>query len=193
MKSKIHEHQQNNNSSASKKVILTYGLIAGAIVTAFMAYGVYTLNKNPDYEGSMLLGYTGMLVAFSFVFIGVKNYRDKQSDGTITFGKALKIGALISLIASTIYVGVWLIEYYCLYPDFMEKYSAAAIKKLSTTNMTAAEIKSKTDEMLMMKEMYKNPLWVIVITYMEVLVPIGLVVPLISALILKRRQPMANQ
>lgn len=175
-----------------KNIVLKYGLIAGAIVSAFMAYGVYSLNKNPDYEGSMILGYTGMLVAFTFVFIGVKNYRDKQSNGIITFGKALKIGALISLIASTIYVGVWLIEYYCLYPDFMEKYSTASIKKLSTTSMSAAEIKAKTDEMLMMKEMYKNPLWVIAFTYMEVLVPIGLLVPIISAAILKKKQPATN-
>ncbi|MEO5776926.1 MAG: DUF4199 domain-containing protein [Flavobacterium sp.] len=170
-----------------KKIILTYGLIAGAIVTAFMAYGVYSLNKNPDYEGGMLLGYTGMLVAFSFVFIGVKNYRDKQSDGIITFGKALKIGALISLIASTIYVGVWLIEYYCLYPDFMDKYSAAMLKKMNTTAMTAVEIKAKTAEINMYKEYYKNPFWVIVMTYAEVLLPIGLLVPIISALILKRK------
>jgi hypothetical protein len=169
-----------------KKIILTYGLIAGAIVTAFMAYGVYSMDKNPDYEGSMVLGYTGMLVAFSFVFIGVKNYRDKQSNGAITFGKALKIGALISLIASTIYVGVWLVEYYCFYPDFMEKYTATMIKKMNTTSMTAVEIKKKTDEMMMMKEMYKNPFWVIVFTYVEVLLPIGLLVPFISAAILKR-------
>ena len=171
-----------------KKIILTYGLIAGAIVTAFMAYGVYMMNSNPDYEGSMILGYTGMLVAFSFVFIGVKNYRDTQNHGVITFGKALKIGALISLIASTIYVGVWLVEYYCLYPDFMEKYSDAMIKKMNTATMTAAEIKAKTDEIMMYKELYKNPLWVILITYSEVLIPIGLLVPIISALILKRHE-----
>lgn len=175
-----------------KKIVLTYGLIAGAIVTAFMAYGVFALNKNPDYEGSMLLGYTGMLVAFAFVFIGVKNYRDKHNEGVITFGKALKIGALISLIASTIYVGVWLIEYYCFYPDFMEKYSACAIKKLDTATMTAAQIKAKTDEIVMMKEMYKNPLWVIIFTYAEILIPIGLLVPFISAFILKRTVAKTN-
>lgn len=172
-----------------KKIVLTYGLIAGAIVTAFMAFGVYWMNKNPNYEGSMLLGYTGMLVAFSFVFIGIKNYRDKQNNGVITFGKALKIGALISLIASTIYVGVWLFEYYCIYPDFMEKYAGAMLKKMDTTTMTAAEIKAKTDEINMYKEMYKNPLWIILLTYVEVLIPIGILVPIISALILKRKQP----
>ncbi len=172
-----------------KRIILIYGLIAGAIVTAFMAYGVYSLNKNPDYEGSMVLGYTGMLVAFTFVFIGVKNFRDKQNGGMITFGKALKIGAWISFVASTIYVGVWLIEYYCFYPDFMEKYSAAALKKMASSGLSAAELKEKTAEMAMYKEMYKNPIWVILWTYAEVLIPIGLLVPIISALILKRNQP----
>jgi hypothetical protein len=175
-----------------KKIVITYGLIAGAIVTAFMAYGVYLLNNNPDYEGSMILGYTGMLIAFSFVFLGVKNYRDKQNQGMITFGKALKIGALISLIASTIYVGIWLIEYYFLYPDFMEKYTDTMIKKMDVANMTAAEIKAKKDEMLMYKEMYKNPIWVIVFTYAEILIPIGLLVPFISAAILKRKATATN-
>jgi hypothetical protein len=168
-----------------RKVILTYGLIAGAIVTAFMAYGIYAFNKNPDFDG-MLFGYTGMLVAFTFVFVGVKNYRDKQSNGTITFTKALKIGALISLIASTIYVGVWLIEYYCLYPDFMEKYSASAIKKLEASKMSLAEIKAKKDEINMFRDMYKNPFLIILLTYAEVLLPVGLLVPIITALILKR-------
>lgn len=169
-----------------KKLLLTYGLIAGAIVTVFMAYGVYSLNKNPDYEGSMILGYTGMLVAFSFVFIGIKSFRDKQNNGTITFGKALKIGALISLIASTVYVGVWLIEYYCFYPDFMEKYSENVLKKLDAATMTATEINAKKEEIAMYKELYKNPVWVILLTYTEIL-PLGLIVALISSLILKKK------
>jgi hypothetical protein len=173
------------------KVIFTYGLIAGAIVTAFMAYGIYAFNKNPDFDG-MLFGYTGMLVAFSFVFIGVKNYRDKQSNGTITFLKALKIGALISLIASTIYVGVWLFEYYCFYPDFMDKYSAVAIKKIETSAMSVTEMQAKKAEIAMFKDMYKNPLLIILLTYAEILLPIGLLVPVITALILKRRHPVSN-
>src|SRR6476620_5450732 len=115
-----------------KNVNLKYGLIAGAIVTAFMVGGTVAMRNNPDFTGSMLLGYTGMLVAFFFVFLGIKNYRDKQNGGVISFGKALKIGMLISLIASTIYVGVWLIEYYCIFPDFMNKYSEAVLKKMDT-------------------------------------------------------------
>lgn len=169
-----------------KKIILKNGLIAGAIVAAFMIYGTIQMN-NSNFEPSMILGYTGMLIAYIFVFLGVKNYRDKINNGTLTFGKGLKIGMLISLIAATVYVGVWLIEYYCFFPDFMEKYAAVMEQNWQKAGMSAAEIKAKAEELNMYKELYKNPIWVILITYSEILIPIGLVVPLISAAILKRK------
>jgi hypothetical protein len=170
-----------------KQIIIKYGLIAGAIVAAFMVYGTYKMNQ-ADFEPSMILGYSGMLIAYVFVFLGVKNFRDKQNNGIISFGKAFKIGMLISLISATIYVGVWLIEYYCFFPDFMEKFSAMSLKNLDKTTMTAAEIKAKTDEINMFKEWYKNPILVILLTYMEILIPIGILVPIISAVILMKKQ-----
>ena len=187
MKLKIHEHEKNNLKTVSKKIIITHGLIAGFIVAAFMVYGTYSHMTNENFEPSMILGYTGMLIAYLFVFLGIKNFRDKHNNGIISFGKALKIGYWISFIAATIYVGVWLIEYYCFFPDFMDKFVEGSLKKLDKATMTAAEIKAKTDEMNMYKELYKNPIWVILLTYMEILVPIGLLVPLICALILKRK------
>lgn len=186
MKSKIHEHQENNNSNASKNTVLKYGLIAGGIVAAFMIFATWTFINNPDTKLSEVFGYTGMLVAFSFVFIGIKNFRDKQNEGHISFGKAFKIGILIALIASLIYVGVWLIEYYLIFPDFMTKYSEHMMKTIDKSALTAAEIKAKADEMKMYVEWYKNPIMVILLTFSEVF-PIGLVVSLISALILKKQ------
>jgi hypothetical protein len=43
-----------------------------------------------------------------------------------------------------------------------------------------------------MKEWYKNPLFVILMTYIEIL-PVALIVTLISALILKRTTPKQIQ
>ena len=192
MKSKIHEHEKNILNSVSKKIIITHGLIAGAIVAAFMIFGTYSYMTKPNFEPSMVIGYTGMLIAYLFVFLGIKNFRDKQNNGFISFGKALKIGYWISFIAATMYVGVWLIEYYCFFPDFMDKYVETAINKLDKATLTAVEIQAKTDEMKMYKELYKNPIWVILLTYMEILVPIGLLVPLICALILKKN-PANNE
>lgn len=182
----------NQKSFIMKKIIITYGLIAGIIVASFMFYSTYSYITDPTFEPSMIIGYTGMLVAYVFVFLGIKNYRDKQNSGFISFGKALKIGYWISFIAATMYVGVWLIEYYCFFPDFMDKFAEKAISKLDKATLTAAEIKVETDKLNMYKELYKNPIWVILITYSEVLVPIGLLVPLICALILKKK-PMTNE
>jgi len=105
-----------------KKNTLIFGSIAGLIVSinmVIMAIKCYNNNIN-DFSGSMILGFTSMIIAFSFIFVGIKNYRDKFNNGIINFSKAFKIGALIALIASTLYVIVWLIVFYNFIPDFME-------------------------------------------------------------------------
>ena len=122
---------------------------------------------------------------FAFTFVGMKHYRDTVNSGTITFGNAFTIGFLIALIISTIYVLVWLVELYNFYPDFMEKYSAMEIKNLESSGLNAADLQAKIDELNQMKESYKNPFFVIGMTYFEIL-PIGIVFSLISALITKK-------
>ena len=95
---------------------IVYGLLAGLFVTVIMDIGMAKI-YDTDSEGSMLLGYTTMLVAFSLIFVNIKNYRDKNG-GFISFSLAFRIGLAISLIASTIYVIGWMIEYYVFFPDF---------------------------------------------------------------------------
>src|SRR4249919_3688188 len=97
-----------------KKNILIYGLISGIVVSILMLVTVNYVSHcegNIDYDTSMLIGYASMIIAFSLVFVGIRNYRDKYNKGVISFGKAFKIGILIALIASTIYVIAWLIAY----------------------------------------------------------------------------------
>ena len=83
------------------------------------------------------------------------------------------------------YVLVWLIDYYLFIPDFMDKYTAHMISQAQHSGASAAEIAAKTKEAVGMKEMYKSPVMVVLFTYMEIF-PVGLVVSLITALILKR-------
>lgn len=173
-----------------KKTVLVFGLIAGTLVTAMMVYTSLRIAVKQDFKGNELLGYTTMLVAFSFIFVGIKNYRDKYNQGLITFGKAFKIGLYITLVASTMYVGVWLIEYYLFVPDFMEKYTACAMNNARESGATQAQLKEKADMLALQAAWYKNPLLVILLTYSEIL-PIGLLVSLISALLLKRKSKPA--
>jgi hypothetical protein len=173
-----------------QKNILIYGLIAGVVVSALMLTSVNFIshNGNVDYNTSMLIGYASMLVAFSLIFVGIKNYRDKYNGGVISFGKAFKIGMTITLIASTIYVIAWLIDYFFFIPDFMEKYSAHMLEELKASGASQMEIDVQTKEMEKFGKMYQNPFFNAMMTYVEIL-PVGLVVTLISALILKRKSP----
>ena len=103
-----------------KKIVWVSGLISGLIVSSLMAISIVRCYNGANYEGSMLIGYASMLAAFSLIFVGIKNYRDKYNNGIISFGKAFKIGLFIALIASTMYVITWLICYYFFIPDFLK-------------------------------------------------------------------------
>ena len=172
-----------------KKTIIIYGVIAGIIVSVLMLFSMHNLSHcegGIDYNSSMLIGYASMLIAFSLVFVGIRNYRDKYNAGTISFGKAFKLGIMIALIASTFYVVAWLIYYFFFIPDFMEKYSAHALEELRASGASQLKIKQETQEMAEFAKMYKNPFFNAMMTYMEIL-PVGLIVTLISSLILKRK------
>lgn len=171
-----------------KKIILIYGLIAGIVVAIPMLFtaSLCHADSNFDYSKSMLIGYASMIIAFSMIFVGIRSYRNSYNNGIISFGKAFQIGLFIALVASSIYVIGWLIEYYFFIPDFAEKYSAHEIEQLRAKGASATEIAEETRKMASFVSMYKNPLFVIMMTYAEIL-PVGLIVTLISALILKKK------
>jgi len=170
-----------------KRIILICGFIAGAIASSVIAVSAAYCHTDQYMQYGMYIGYGSMLIAFSLIFIGTKNYRDKQNNGVISFGQAFKIGILIALIASTMYVIVWGIEYHFVFPDFTEKYAALIVEKAKKDGATQAEINKQIAMGNQIKEWYKNPLLFAGLTYAEIL-PVGILVTLISSLILKRKK-----
>lgn len=169
-----------------KKNVLIFGLILGAILVGHMLYMVNLLYTQPDLQTNDIIGYAAMIVVFSLTFFGTRNYRNKELSGFISLGKAFKTGALIALLGSTMYVGVWLFYYYLFVPDFVDVYASHVINTCTRNGDTATVVADKTAQMKQLKEMYKSPFFVILITYAEVL-PIGLVVAFISSLVLRRK------
>lgn len=174
------------------KNILIFGSIAGLIASSMLIAMTITCYNSNKFEGNMLLGYTFMLIAFSFVFVGVKNYRDQINGGAISLGKAFKIGAIIALIASTLYVLIWLICYYMFIPDFMDKFTAHFLNELKAKGTSAVKIKEEMANMDFYREMYKTPFGVILLTYMEIL-PLGLIVSFITAIMLRRKEKLETK
>lgn len=162
------------------KIIIKNALFGSIIVSALLVFVTLYMKANPEKEVSMLIGFAVMILAFFFVAFGIKQQRE-ANNGVISFGKAFMTGFWITLIISTIYVLVWLVILYNFFPNFMEHYANMAIEKASPE-----EVVKVTEEMNTYKEMYKSPIMVILLTYMEIL-PLGIIFSLVSALILKKK------
>lgn len=175
-----------------KKTILVFGAISGVIVSTFMAISMAMMSGSSTHDSGntgMIIGFSSMAVAFSFVFVGIKNYRDKQNGGIITFGKAFLLGLMISLIASTLYVITWGIEFHFFMPDFMDKYAAMQVNQLQESGLPAAQLQESLKEIETSSDHYKHNLFFFTMyTYMEIL-PVGILITLISSFILRRKTP----
>lgn len=172
--------------NAMTRHVFIFGLILGAILAAHAVYMMNLLHDNPAIESNDVLGYAAMIVVFSLIFFGIRNYRNKELGGLISFGHALRTGALIAVVGSSMYVVIGLLNYYLFMPDFLEKYAEHVMIMATRHGASSAELAARQQEMDQFKEMYKNPLFAILISYMEVL-PIGLVVALVSSFILKKK------
>ena len=169
-----------------RKIVLTYGLIAGAILSVMMLVTI-PFQDRIDFDKGAVIGYTTMVIAFLMIFFGVRSYRDNVAGGSVGFGRALGVGLLITLIASICYVATWQFIYYRLTPDFMDKYAAYTIDKARKSGATDATIAARTKEMAEFSEMYKNPLINVAFTFLEPL-PVGVVFALVTAGVLCRRR-----
>ncbi len=174
----------NNGRLTVKRVVWTFGLIAGAVLAVMMIVNV-SLHDRIGFERAEIVGYTSMVLAFLMVFFGIKSYRDNIYGGTISFGQAVKIGLLITLVASACYIVTWEVIYYWFQPDFAEKYAEYVLEKARVEGATEQELAAQAAEMARFREMYQNPLINAAFTFLEVF-PIGLVITLISAAILRR-------
>jgi Protein of unknown function (DUF4199) len=170
-----------------KKTVLTFGLIAGVMISVLMGGSLLIANRiGPRH--SMILGYTIMVASFLLVYFGIRSYRDNNLAGQITFGRAFACGILITLITCVFYVVMWEILYFNFMPHFMDSYFAAQIHRVQSAGLDPATTAAKIAEIRHSQELYQNPLVNMAYTFMEPL-PVGLLMTLISAAVLRRRAP----
>lgn len=169
-----------------KRIVLTFGLISGAVLSVLMFFTVSLVDRI-GFDRGVIVGYTTMLLTFLLVFFGIRSYRENVGGGEISFGRAFTVGILIVLIACVMYVVAWAFEYRIFFPDFMDKYAAHMTEKARAAGASPEELTRQTEELKGFKEMYGNPFYFVLFTAMEPL-PVGLPMTLISAAILRKRR-----
>ena len=173
-----------------KKTVLIFGLISGGISIATMLASLRLEDKIGFDKGS-ILGYTVLVLSALFIFFGVRSYRENVGDGRLTFGRGFAVGILITLISSACYVGTWEIVYFNFMPGFAEKYAAHMEEQAKASGASQQKIDEQVREAKQFKQMYDNPVINMGLTFMEIF-PVGLVVTLISAGILRKKEAAAK-
>jgi len=145
---------------------LVYGLITGLVIMGVILGGSL-LAPNAAIFSTVWFGYTVMVVAMTFLFVGVKRYRDVEKGGVIRFLPALGIGLAIGLVAVVTYVLIWEIYLAATHYAFIDLYF------------------SGTDpETVAMRETYSNPVYRAFYTALE-LAPVALIMALFAAALLR--------
>jgi Protein of unknown function (DUF4199) len=169
------------------RIILVYGVIAGVTVAVLMRIAMMLFPEGGT--AGMVAGFSSMIIALSFVFIGTKRYRDVELGGVIRFGKALAVGFGIAAIATIFYVAAWELYLYFTNYTFMDEYTRLALEQAQKGGKSATEIAALAKEMAGFKALYANPLSRMAVTAMEIS-PVALLMPIISATLLRNSRFM---
>ena len=167
------------------RILLVFGGLAGAIAIAAMLVNMSTGVH------SLVVGYLILFTALSLIFVGIKTYRDRALGGVIRFSTAFGVGIGIALVASVLYVVVW--EIYLAATDyvFMDQFAHAMVEEERAKGASAADLARMQSDMAAMAESYNNSLLMrIGFTLLEIL-PVGLLVTLVSAALLRNSRFLA--
>ncbi|GJL96708.1 MAG: hypothetical protein DHS20C06_05250 [Hyphobacterium sp.] len=165
------------------KYVLIFGGIGGAIVGGAMLISFAVLAAQGS-AGSQMFGYLTMLVGLSMVFVAIKRYRDDEKGGVIKFWPALWLGIQVSLVAGLIYVVAWEIYYAMNGEEWMATYLAEQTEAREAGGASQDEIDDFVAQSRSMADLYSNWWFRMPLTLSEIL-PVGLLVSLISAGILR--------
>lgn len=168
-----------------KKTILKFG-VYGLLMALILFLLVLWLGMSLSYSIQEIVGYATMLASLSFIFFGIKHYRDRVNNGEVSFGKALLIGLGIAILVG---VGIAVADYIytaVINPDFVEEYTAYSIENLKET-VPPEEFEQKKLE-LENEIQSMDSSGILAFVMFATVVIIGFIISLISALILQQKK-----
>lgn len=166
-----------------KKFIIRYGLISLAFAATIFLI-MLVVGRNFSFKIQEVLGYVSIITSLSFVFFGIKQFRDKENGGVISFGKALGMGMLITLFVA---LGFAIIDYiYTAYinPDFAQQYLDYSISELEKT-LSGDELVAAKKEITTQMESFGSGAGAIFM--FAIVTVIGFIISLISSLFLQKK------
>lgn len=173
--------------NAMKNIIIRYSLIIGIILSMFGILSIMFLTPQSDLSTLEFIGNTVMFLTIGIVmFFGIKQYRDIEAGGKITYGNVLIKGILATLIGSVLYSLT-----FTVYSTLNEVKYADIIMEMTVLEMQEEGLSDEEISLIIEKfedfrPYYEMPIVKFFITVLEPLFP-GLLASLILGFILKRK------
>jgi Protein of unknown function (DUF4199) len=175
-------------STIMQKIIVRNGLYATLLIVALSALEFFVLSKFAGIALQEVAGYLTMLLSMVFVFLGIKQYRDKYNNGQLSFVQGMKVGILIVLIPSVAFGLFDLLYTEVLHPGWVDEYYANYIARIKAST-PPGQLEAALQKANAQKEMFSNPLIQFLLMAATVFI-IGLIVTIIAALTLRRGKPV---
>lgn len=165
-----------------KNITLKYGLIACLIVVGIPAATMAVVGWGTgSFDLGQVVGYSSMIVAMAMVYFAMRHYRDKENEGSMSFGEGMKIGLLISTMGGIAWGLYNLVFVTLIMPDFYEQYYA----KTSGNAIGTPEFEKGFAEMMNQMGFWYTTFGGTLLMFFTVFL-IGFVLTVISSLIVKR-------
>ncbi len=102
---------------------LRFGGWGGLVLCVLFGASLFlAAGESQNYKLAEVVGYVSIVAALAFVYFGVRSYRDKDLNGQISLGEALKCGLLITAFVAFVFTLFDTLYVTVLDPDFYSEY-----------------------------------------------------------------------
>jgi hypothetical protein len=164
---------------------MIFGISSGVVAIVLMLATLPYI-QNHDSQKADIFGYASMVLSALLVFFGIRSYREKESDGRLTYGRGLLVGVLITLVSWACFSVAFELIYFWIVPDYGEKFAACMVERARESGGTPADIDKARSQAAMFRRLWDNPLTNAALT-LATLFPVGFAAAAVSAAILRRR------
>lgn len=167
-----------------KSTILKYGGYSSITLLVFFCISWLFL-EGLSFSIQEVLGYASIVLAVSFVYFGIKHYRDEINNNKLSFLDGLKLGLLIVVMPSIVF-GLYNVIYVeVINPEFMDEYYTNYANNLKST-LSTEEFQIQIAKLESEKDMFQNPFMQFFVMGVTVFL-IGIIGTVISTLVLKKK------
>jgi hypothetical protein len=167
-----------------KKTTFRYGIISFLVLCILGLINYFASIKIPNYNAA-IGGYISILLSLTFIYVGIKQFRDKENGGFVSYKQAFLVGLLIVIFPS-LANGIYSVIYAkFIDPGFMDKYYDLAIQKMKV-ELPPDQFQVKLKSLESERTLFKNPYLQFMMMFLTVFL-IGVVVTAISSLVLCKK------